>query len=178
MDRGKDDCMSLRWMGAALIVLGCGGVGALMALRDKREYDGLLQLIQALDFMACELAYRMTPLPELCHRTADRTQGSVSGVFSKLAEELERQIAPDAACCMRAALAKCLDVPPKTEPFFAQLGLMLGQFDLQGQLRGIGSVICECEKQLQELESNRTQRLRSYQTLGLCVGAALAILFI
>ena len=178
MDRGKDDCMSLRWMGAALIVLGCGGVGALMALRDKREYDGILQLIQALDFMACELSYRMTPLPELCHRTADRTQGSVSGVFSKLADELERQIAPDAACCMRAALAKCLDVPPKTEPFLAQLGLMLGQFDLQGQLQGLQGLKESCELARKGMELNRPQRLRSYQTLGLCAGAAIAILFI
>ena len=31
---------------------------------------------------------------------------------------------------------------------------------------------------LSRLETNRENRLRSYQTLGLCAGAALAILFL
>jgi stage III sporulation protein AB len=120
----------------------------------------------------------MTPLPELCRRTADRTHGSVSGVFLKLSEELERQIAPDAACCMLAALAKTLDVPPKMEAFLTQLGLMLGQFDLQGQLQGIQGLKESCELARKGMDQNRPQRLRSYQTLGLCAGAAIAILFI
>ena len=40
MDRGKDDCMSLRWMGAALIVLGCGGVGAFKAYQQVINLPG------------------------------------------------------------------------------------------------------------------------------------------
>ena len=58
------------------------------------------------------------------------------------------------------------------------LGASLGRFDLQGQLQGIESVRAQCRKDLAELEDNRDQRLRSYQTLGLCAGCALAILFL
>lgn len=178
MDRGKDGCMSLQWIGAVLIIVGCGGVGFLMALRDKREYDGVLQLIQAIEFMICELSYRMTPLPDLCRGVAGRSQGSVSRVFLKLSEELERQIAPDAACCMAAALAACYDVPTKTEAFLSQLGMTLGQFDLQGQLQGLQGIKEGCELARKGMEQDRPQRLRGYQTLGLCAGAAIAILFI
>lgn len=169
--------MSLQWMGAVLIVAGCGGVGFLMALADKREYDSILQLIQALDFMTCELSYRMTPLPELCRRAADRCRGSVCAVFRKLAEELERQIAPDAASCMRSAIVNCPDIPLKTAELLIQLGQSLGQFDLQGQLMGLQGLKEACELARKGMEQDRPQRLRSYQTLGLCAGAAIAILF-
>ena len=40
-----------------------------------------------------------------------------------------------------------------------------------------GRVMLDRE-QLRELERNRQQRLRSYRTLGLCAGAALAILLL
>ena len=34
------------------------------------------------------------------------------------------------------------------------------------------------KRELRELERNRQQRLRSYRTLGLCAGAALALLLL
>ena len=54
----------------------------------------------------------------------------------------------------------------------------MGQFDLSGQLKGFEAVNKDCLRELTDLENNRTQRTRSYQTLGLCAGAALAILFL
>jgi hypothetical protein len=59
-----------------------------------------------------------------------------------------------------------------------ELGQSLGRFDLNGQLLGIAAVRNTCRSKLQQFEKNKEVRLRSYQTLGLCAGAALAILFI
>ena len=41
-----------------------------------------------------------------------------------------------------------------------------------------GKDLCTADVTLRELERNRQQRLRSYRTLGLCAGAALAILLL
>jgi stage III sporulation protein AB len=57
--------MTVRWIGAILIVAGCGGVGFGMALHYKREESTLRQLLKILEMFCCELEYRMTPLPEL-----------------------------------------------------------------------------------------------------------------
>lgn len=170
--------MNLQWVGAILIIVGCGGVGFGMALNYKREEMTLGQLIKALEFMSCELEYRMTPLPELCRKVSAFSTGCVRSAFSQLAQELNSQIAPDAACCMTAVLKKLPGLPDKTTTALKELGRSLGQFDLDGQIKGVGAVMRTCEKELQELKANRTQRVRSYQTLGLCAGAALAILFI
>ena len=178
METGKDTQMNIRWIGAILVVIGCTGVGCGMALYYKRQLASLRQLLKAMDFMRCELMYRMTPLPELCGKVSAFATGSIRNVFCKLKEELESQISPDASGCMTSALAQSKDLPGKTLEILSDLGKSLGEFDLDGQVSGIDSAILACKKELEEMESDRVQRLRSYQTLGLCAGAALAILLI
>ena len=169
--------MIIKWIGAFLVLSGCGGFGFAMAAAHRREEQALGQLIRALDFMHCELSYRMTPLPQLCKSTANAVSGPVGHVFARLATELEQQVSPDAGCCMAAALT-AVPVSPGLHEIFSDLGTTLGCFDLPGQLRGIDAARKHSETSLRQLSENRTNRLRSYQTLGLCAGAALAILFL
>lgn len=170
--------MSYKWMGAIMIVASCGGFGFLLAAGQLREERSLRQLLHALDFMGCELQYRLTPLPELCRQTGQEVKGSVGQVFVMLAQELEDQISAEVESCMRAALGKCPELPEKTCQSLCLLGQTLGRFDLEGQLKGLETVRTGCREGLQRLLQNKEPRLRSYQTLGLCAGAALAILFI
>jgi stage III sporulation protein AB len=79
---------------------------------------------------------------------------------------------------MLVAIDKCTSLPEKTHCCLISLGRTLGKFDLQGQMKGMDTVIAECERELSKLQNNKEERLRSYQTLGLCAGAGLAILFI
>ena len=139
--------MTIRIVGAALLILGCGSVGFQMAAAHMREERILRQLLRLLDYMECELQYHLTPLPELCRQAAEQEAGVLKGVFLRLAEELDNQMS-------------------------------LGKFDLQGQIRGLEGLRGECRRELKMLEAGRASRLREYKTLGLCAGAALAILFI
>lgn len=170
--------MNYRIIGALLIFAGCGGFGFLLAANHRREETSLRQLIGVLDFMACELQYHLTPLPDLCRQASKETAGVVSSILLGLAGELEDQISPDVASCMRAALTRQKDIPKHANKCLLELGSCLGRFDLNGQLRGLESVRMLCRSELESLTKNRDERLRSYQTLGLCAGAALAILFI
>ena len=65
-----------------------------------------------------------------------------------------------------------------TSRILRELGTSLGQFHLNGQLAGLRTMKAHSEYILEELSRNRDNRLRSYQTLGICTGAALAILLI
>ena len=170
--------MNLKWMGAILIVAGCGGFGFLMARNISREVYALRRLMGILDYMSCELEYRLTPLPETLRKATVSQDGCVNRALIFLAEELESQVAPDVKSCMKAALARVPDLPKRTRAMLEELGISLGAFDLPGQLKGLEAVRQDCSRVLSELEQNRAQRTRSYQTLGLCAGAALAVLFI
>lgn len=170
--------MRVKWIGAVLIISGCAAVGFALAAGQRREEKHLRQLIAALDYMACELQYRLTPLPELCGLAAKESTGCVGQVLRRLAEELQRQIQPDVGGCMRAALDSVGDIPDRTMEAFRIMGSSLGRFDMEGQLRGLEAVRSHCRRELETLTSGREERLRSYQTLGICTGAALAILFV
>lgn len=170
--------MNYKWIGAVLVMLSCGGFGFSMAAAHKKSERMLRQLIAALNFMECELQYRLTPLPELCRQAGKEGKAAVREVFMYLAAELEQQISPDVSSCMSAALANVQEIPRNIRNLFRELGHSLGHFDLPGQIKGLESVRINCRRELEELEKNRDVRLRSYQTLGLCAGAALAILFI
>lgn len=169
--------MNYKWIGAVLVIVGCGGFGFSLASAHRRKEQLLRQLICALQYMECELQYRLTPLPELCRQVGKDASGSLREVFLNLARELDWQASPDVYSCMIAALKRSRELPGNFQKLLLQLGRCLGHFDLSGQLRGLESVRSACEGELTALSKNREVRLRSYQTLGLCAGAALAILF-
>lgn len=170
--------MSYKWIGAILIIAGCGGFGFSIAAVHRRVEKLLRQLQQILQYMECELQYRLTPLPELCRQAGQEVNGILREIFTALSKELDSQIAPDACSCMSTALKKNPDLPVNLKRILLQLGHTLGCFDLPGQLAGLQSAKASCSSELTKLEKNRDVRLRSYQTLGLCAGAALAILFL
>ena len=169
--------MNIKWIGIGVILFGCGGFGFRMASSHRQQMKELRQLLAALDIMAQELSYRMTPLPQLCLLTGNAVDGKIKALFRNLHTELQQQIAPDAGCCMNAILAKST-LSAITQRLLRNLGRTLGRFDLEGQLQGIGSVRQEATDALEKLSHDQEARLRSYQTLGLCAGAALAILLL
>ena len=170
--------MNIRWIGAILVITACGGYGISVAAGYRREEESLRQMLRMVKFMQCELKYRLTPLPELCRQAAGEARGHLRNVMLGFASELDRQVSPDAYSCMRAVLLKADGLPRRIRRLFSQLGRCLGRFDLDGQLEGLDGVISTCRDQLVQLQSSKIKNLRSYQTLGLCAGAALAILFL
>jgi stage III sporulation protein AB len=128
--------------------------------------------------MQCELTCRLTPLPGLLRKAAIMCKGTLQAYFNMLAEELENQIAPDVSCCVEAALDRCGELPQKVRRMLKLVGQTLGRFDLDGQIKGLENTYRDCERICSEMEVNRPQRLRSYPTLGLCIGVVLAILFL
>lgn len=168
----------LKLVGAAMIICGCGGVGFFMARQYRSELTALKQLIHVLDFIKNDLQYRQSPLPELCRHGATQSIGSVSKIFESLAGQLEANVSFNATECMLVALSLHENVPKRLQFYLKQLGNSLGYFDVNGQIQGITAVREDCAMELAELESQKVHRIRNYQTLGLCAGAALAILLI
>lgn len=170
--------MEYKWVGAVLILVGCGGFGCSIVAGVKKEERELNRLIGLLGFMESQLQYRLTPLPELCHQAGKNVGGSVGEVFCNLSRELQWQSAPDAAGCMAAALRRNHDLPPTLRQMLLTLGITLGRFDLDGQLKDLEEIRTSCREQMEYLRRDQDNRFRSYRTLGLCAGAALAILLL
>lgn len=170
--------MSSKWIGAIFIIAGCGGCGFSVAAAGKRETRMLRDFLRAIRFMECELQYKLSPLSELCRLAGNVSSGTVREVFMNLSRELDWQLAPDAGSCMIEAIEKSHTLPRKIRILFLQLGTSLGSFDLSGQLKQLEHIRVSCENELNRCLCDQEVRLRSYRTLGLCTGAALAILLL
>lgn len=170
--------MNYKWIGAILVIGGCGGFGFSIAHEALRQERLLRQLIGILNFMECEIQYHLTSLPGLCRMSARQVSGPLRDVFLKLAGELEACVCPDVESCLRSVLNRDTKLPRKMRRLLYQIGKSLGKFDLPGQLKGIEASRNACKRELRDMEHNRELRLRSYRTLSLCAGAALVILLI
>lgn len=170
--------MQIKWIGVILIVSGCGGYGFYLASSYMKEVNTLQRLIALIDFMICDLRYRMSPLPTLCRQAALETSGVLRYVFNNLSNELESQIRADVNTCMNAAISKSPPLPAVTLRCLKILGKSLGKFDLDGQINALENALYFCKSKCNELNNKKDIRIRSYRTLSLCAGAALAILLI
>lgn len=170
--------MMYKWIGAILILSACGAFCVLFSISFKLEESSLQTLIAALDYMECELQFRQTPLPDLCRQAGIQSKGIISEALLHLSEELSFQISPDVESCMSAAIARAKRLPPLSKECLISLGQSLGRFDITGQIREFDAIRTDCRRKLNMLTSNRDIRIRNYQTLVLCAGAAIVILFI
>ena len=170
--------MIVKWIGALFIILGCGGFGVMLTINHRREVTTLNQLIVALDNMDHQLLYQHTPLPDLCRYVCQFSSGVIRDYFQKLAERLEEQNAPNVNQCATEVLKTMPCMPASAALVLNELGCTLGALDLRGQVSAIESATVSCKDLLNGLTKNQEERLRNYQTLGLCAGAALAILLV
>lgn len=170
--------MSIKIWGAILLFSGCCWVGFQFSRSYIIHEKTLKQLIHSMQYMKCELPYRLTPLPELCLHLSTQCTGVVKKYFWILSNELENQAAPDVEKCSDHAIVKLQPLSAQQNKLLRRFGASIGQFNLSGQLQSIESFLKYCEKRLQVSETNRPSRIRNYQTLALCAGAALVIIFI
>lgn len=161
-----------------MVIVACGSFGFRAASAHRKSVKAMQQLLSAITYIEHELQYRMSSLPDIFHQTAAYCNGSVGLFFGLLADELEKQVAPDIAFCIEAALSQTEGLPVLAKKGIHLLGRSLGRFDIENQLEELATVRAECTTILSSFTDNQEVRLRSYQTLALCAGAAVAILFI
>ncbi len=168
--------MTLRILGAGLLMAGCWGFGWSISANHRAEVRMLRWILGAIQEMEWELRYRLTTVPELCRLAAQATGGAVREIFLELGETLDSCTVSEVSGCMNGLLTRHT-LPRRVNVCLKELGASLGRFDLESQLLGLQALSHRCRELLGETEENASERMRTYQTLALCAGAALVILF-
>ncbi len=168
----------LKGIGAALVILACGICGFSMAGSFRYLENTLGEMIKALELMHCQMEYRLTPLPEICGILCAGCGGVVGKVFEAFGKELRKTDTADAEACMKKALEFYPEMPEKCGKSLERLSITLGKTDLTTQLHGIKLEQELLRKELGNIQKDQPARLKSYRTLGICCGIALAILLL
>ena len=167
-----------KWIGAICIFTACASVGFSIGFKQIREIKMLEQWIRISHRMEKEIGYYGRSIPDLFRMISYEEKGELAQVFLRTAIEMENQIHPDASRCMSIAIAKTEGLPSSILELLDFLGNELGKYNLDEQLKGIAQISEIAVERRNLLCKDRVKRMRGYQTLGLCAGAALVILFI
>ena len=169
----------MKVLGAVLVTICCGWFGFSLSASHKKEEHHLRQFISALECMQNEIQFRLSSLPVLFQQAANVcSKGAIRDFFLALSEELNQQIAAEVQPCLQAALDRTPKLTPITQQCIGEMGKNLGKFDLEGQISGFESTKVFCKERLDIHCAGKDEQRRSYQTLGICAGAALVIILI
>ena len=167
----------LRLAGAVLLAAGPALAGFCAAARLGRRPRVLRELAGALEQMEREVAFRLTPLPELFAGLAAEHSGAVGAVFSACAagtEGLERR---SMGQVWRRALEEAgLDLDARSARVLEELGDVLGRYDAEGLRAALCGAAEELRAAAGQAERELEQKGRMERVLGLTAGAMLAIL--
>lgn len=166
----------IRILGAAAVIAGCSGFGLSLTAAARKECCMLRMMIRMIQQMQWELKYRMTELPELCRLSGEAGSGIIREIFMTMAGKLERREVEDVSAAFLAELNQH-KLPRHVRRNLKQLAANLGRYDLESQLQGLETVRQQCRMDLIELESERKKQMRCYETLAVCAGVSLAIIF-
>lgn len=166
----------MKLIGIVFIVLSAGTVGCSMAMSMKKKCLLLRQLLDALQILKNELSVCATPLPQAFGLMAVSSTGELEAVFSAVAKDMDRNrwITP-----YDAFQALWKDKPQEPwQQVLLSLARKLGKYDLDAQLQGIETAKCATAQILSQMERERSMKSRTYETLAICAGLAVAILLI
>lgn len=171
----------LKMLGAACVVFSASAVGFGFSGNVRRQCAQLTALMEALTYLKSEMLYRRTPLPQALGMLAERSSdAAIGGLFAIAAEKLEESCTLSVHAAFRTALgaADRLALSTQVQQTLLSLSLSLGQLDMDGQERALELASERLSAQLRLLEQGRSARCRSYTTIGICAGMALAVILL
>ena len=170
----------IRMIGAALVVLSSGAVGFGFARAVKLQCAQLEGLLWALDTMQSEMSARLTPLAQLFSGLSACRQKDVAAFFAEAGRALSAQPYCTVPDCFKRGFQQAKGFRPGDESVQALYGLSLnlGRFDLESQLAAIERTKASVTAALLALQGQKRARCRSYETIGICAGLALAVMLL
>lgn len=168
----------IKILGAAAIVLGCAAFGFGTAYKERKETALLRSLIHLLDNFKLELLHNSPSIANICRKIATDQSNQVHRLFLELADVLDQHVSPHVSGCMDKVVGKFPELPEQVQTALRLVGDSLGAYGLELQLSGLASVRATLSQTLKNLREGQQERHRCMQTLWLCAGAGLAILFV
>ena len=170
----------MKLLGSLLIVAASASAGFGYSCAVRRQLRQLVALLAALDYMKSEMEYRLTPLAELFTLLGTEGDAAICALFRQTAANMRENCAlpPQTALARAVEQTKALTLSARARQTLCTLAFSLGKFDVGGQLRAITLAQAHLRAELDELQSGSRARCRSYETIGVCAGLALAVLLV
>ncbi len=162
-----------------MLMLILGGSSYIGIVFSKKYFDRakeLKDMKNALNMFATKIKFTYEPIPSIFSDISLKIDGNVSKIFNVATTEMKDKQAGEA---WNYALDNVnTNMNNEDKGVIKNLGRMLGQTDLDGQLSEIELVSDFLDTQIQKAESERSKNEKMYRTLGIVVGLTIVIILI
>ena len=169
----------IRFLGAALLTAGCGGLGLSAVNRlDSRVLD-LRELSAGLEILQRELGWRLSPLPTALEAAAGGTHGRAAQFFTFCAQGSKQLAGAPFRTLWCKGLEQCpLRLSREDRVLLEQLGPVLGRYDGDSQRQAVENVLAGLSRRRAQAEDDRRRLGRVYGVLGVTAGLLLTLMLI
>lgn len=155
-------------------------MGLGLARTVRRQQAQTLAFIDAVLRIRHELQYRLTPLPEIFAALGGSRNREIAEFFSRLAALLSSAQTCTVGYACRQALRRTevLCIPAGVRTALMSLFDTLGKYDLDGNLQALDLALGRLREEARQLQGSAAARCKTYVTLGVCTGLAVAVILI
>ncbi|MBP3255282.1 MAG: stage III sporulation protein AB [Clostridia bacterium] len=159
------------------VILGISSyIGILLSKKYSNREKELKELKNAISILGTQIKFTYEPLPTLFKQIGEITKGNIGEIFTNAYIKMENNSAGDA--WKNAVEESSGNLNKEDKEIIKRLGNLLGQVDVEGQLKEITLVNEFINGQIEKAEQERKKNERLYRVLGATIGMAIVIVLI
>lgn len=173
--------MLIKLLGSILVISACTAAGYVLSRDSSRRPSHLRDLQSLLQMMENEIGYMSNLLVDAFDNIAKTNRCEVSGIFKGTSRYMKENNGIPASSAWERTLDKempALSLNREDRGILISFGKMLGNSDLDGQLKNIRLTLQQLRLQEKKAEENKKKNELMYKRLGLLLGIAIVIVLI
>lgn len=160
----------------SMIIGASSAIGILFSKRYVNREKELKEMKNSLNMFSTKIKFTYEPIPNVFMEISNKIGGNIGNIFARAATNMKEMPAGDAWAQALEEVKYNLNKEDIT--VIQNLGRMLGQTDLEGQISEIEVVNEFLTSQLENAKEERRKNEKMYRTLGLVCGLTIAIILI
>ena len=159
------------------VILGVSSyIGILLSKKYVNREKELKELKNALSILGTQIKFTHEPLPEIFKKLSEIHKNNIGKICENTYKNMEVYTAGEA--WKIAVENSSLNLNKEDKEIVKNLGNLLGQVDVEGQLKEINLVQELLDGQIKKAEQERKKNERLYRTLGATIGLTIVIILI
>ena len=149
-------------------------IGILLSKRYVNREKELKEVKNALSILGTQIKFTYEPLPRIFKQIGEITNGNVGELFTNAYKEMEKSTASKA--WEYAVDNSSTSLNKEDKEVIKRLSNLLGQVDVEGQIKEITLVDNFLNTQIEKAEEERKKNERLYKVLGTTIGLTIVII--
>lgn len=151
-------------------------LGILFSKKYSNREKELKEMKSALNIFATKIKFTYEPIPNVFLEIANKIEGNVGQIFARASNRMKEENAGEAWSNAFTDVPNNLTKEDIT--ILSNLGRLLGQTDVEGQISEIEVVVQFLDTQLEQAKQEKVKNEKMYRTLGIVGGLTIAIILI